>query len=83
MSTETLVTFKTGDIVMLKSGGPKMTVQRFVGESSDVSTKVQDEALKIIKGNKNGDVVCQWFDGSDSKNDIFPADSLVKLNAES
>ena len=70
---------KSGDIVMLKSGGPKMTIQRFVGDSKDVSTKVQDEALKIIKGNKTGDVVCQWFDDNVSKNDIFPVVSLVKL----
>ncbi|HMS33279.1 MAG TPA: DUF2158 domain-containing protein [Ignavibacteria bacterium] len=69
---------KSGDVVMLKSGGPKMTIQRFVGSSSDVSTKVQDEALKIIKGNKAGDVVCQWFDANVSKNDIFPVESLVK-----
>lgn len=69
---------KIGDIVMLKSGGPKMTIQRFLGDSKEVSTKVQDEALKIIKGNKTGDVVCQWFDGSVSKNDIFPVESLIK-----
>ena len=64
---------------MLKSGGPKMTIKRFVGDSNDVSTKVQDEALKIIRGNKTGDVVCQWFDDNISKNDIFPVVSLVKL----
>ena len=65
---------------MLKSGGPKMTIQRFIGDSKEVSTKVQDEALKIIKGNKEGDVVCQWFDGNVSKNDIFPVDSLTRLS---
>ncbi|MEO8666117.1 MAG: DUF2158 domain-containing protein [Ignavibacteria bacterium] len=69
---------KTGDIVTLKSGGPKMTIQRFLGDATEVSTKVQDEALKFIKGNKSGDVVCQWFDGNASKNDIFPVDSLEK-----
>ena len=78
MNTET-ITIKVGDVVTLKSGGPKMTVQRFLGDSPDVSTKVQDEALKIMKGNKSGDIVCQWFDGNDSKNDIFPAESLVKI----
>lgn len=70
--------FKIGDIVMLKSGGPKMTIQRFLGDSKDVSSKVQDEAIKIIKGNKSGDVICQWFDENNSKNDIFPVESLVK-----
>ena len=69
---------KTGDIVMLKSGGPKMTIQRFLGDAKEVSAKVQDEALKIMKGNKSGDVICQWFDGNASKNDIFPVDSLEK-----
>lgn len=71
---------KSGDVVMLKSGGPKMTIQRFVGDASDVSSKFQDEALKIIKGNKEGDVVCQWFDGNISKNDIFPMVSLEKVS---
>ncbi len=80
MNTETIA-LKIGDVVMLKSGGPKMTVQRFLGDSPDVSTKVQDEALKIIKGNKHGDIVCQWFDGNDSKNDIFPAESLVRVES--
>lgn len=70
---------KIGDVVMLKSGGPKMTIQRIIGDSNDVSTKVQDEALKIIKGNKSGDIVCQWFDENASKNDIFPVGSLVKI----
>ncbi len=55
-----------------------MTIQRFLGDAKDVSTKVQDEALKIMKGIKSGDVVCQWFDGNVSKNDIFPVDSLEK-----
>jgi len=69
---------KTGDVVTLKSGSPKMTIQRFLGDSKEVSSKFQDEAIKIIKGNKSGDVVCQWFDGNVSKNDIFPVDSLEK-----
>ena len=80
MNTDT-ITIKVGDVVTLKSGGPKMTVQRFLGDSPDVSTKVQDEALKIIRGNKSGDIVCQWFDGNDSKNDIFPAESLIKVES--
>ena len=67
------------DIVQLKSGGPKMTVQRFIGEKTmNYGVKIADETRKL-KGFNDGDAVCQWFDGSDLKEGVFPAEALRKL----
>lgn len=61
--------FKVGDIVQLKSGGPKMTV-------ADVS------ARHVIQ-NYIGRVGCQWFAGNKSETGYFPKESLRKVSAES
>jgi uncharacterized protein YodC (DUF2158 family) len=53
--------FKVGDVVRLKSGGPKMTVQS-VGDFSR-------EGLKV-------GVLCVWFRGEDRQQSIFHPDSL-------
>jgi uncharacterized protein YodC (DUF2158 family) len=45
--------FKKGDIVVLKSGGPPMTVDKIPGES------VSDFGSSFHKGYK-----CQWFKGA-------------------
>lgn len=53
--------FKTGDVVQLKSGGPKMTVQRILGaDKSNPYLKNIDANLKV-HGVREGDVMCQWF----------------------
>jgi len=60
--------FKVGDIVQLVSGGPKMTV-------SEVSA--QNVGFSFL-----GKVSCQWFAGNKLEHGFFPADSLVKVDAE-
>ncbi len=70
-------TIKSGDIVVLKSGGPKMTVQRIIGSDLDVSLNQIDDYIKLFKGNKPGDVFCQWFEGNELKQGAFPHDSLI------
>jgi uncharacterized protein YodC (DUF2158 family) len=68
-----------GDIVQLKSGGPKMTVQRIIGEDrNNLGVKAADEFLKM-RGFKDGDVVCQWFESSSLKDGTFKVESLVKV----
>jgi uncharacterized protein YodC (DUF2158 family) len=67
------------EIVQLKSGGPKMTVQRFIGEKTmNYGVKIADETRKL-KGFNDGDAVCQWFDGSDLKEGVFPVEALRKI----
>ena len=42
------ISFKIGDIVQLKSGGPRMTVQRMIGaEQTNIGLKAGDEFLKM------------------------------------
>lgn len=67
---------KIGDVVQLKSGGPKMTVQRVIGsDQSNLGLKASDEFLKL-KGFRDGDVVCNWFEGSSLRDGTFRIESL-------
>ncbi len=52
--------FKVGNVVMLKSGGPKMTVE---------AVGIDDETGKPV-------VVCSWFDGVTKVSETFAAESL-------
>ena len=68
-----------GAVVQLKSGGPKMTVQRIIGDdSSNIGIKATDEYFKL-RGFKDGDVICNWFESSSLKDGTFKKDSLVIL----
>ncbi|WP_144938391.1 DUF2158 domain-containing protein [Pseudomonas alabamensis] len=55
--------FKKGDLVMLRSGGPKMTV-----------ADIDDFSEKEPVGPKDG-VKCQWFEGNEVYERVF--DSAV------
>jgi uncharacterized protein YodC (DUF2158 family) len=50
--------FQEGDVVQLKSGGPKMTINKI--EDWDGGRRAW----------------CKWFQGTDSKEDVFPVSSL-------
>ncbi len=51
--------FKAGDMVQLKSGGPRMTIREI--EDWDGGPRAW----------------CQWFQGTDSKEGVFPLTSLT------
>jgi uncharacterized protein YodC (DUF2158 family) len=53
---------KIGDVVMLKSDGPKMTVV-FIGQEGNM-------------GCPAGHVQCQWFESGKSQREIFPVEAL-------
>ena len=54
--------FKKGDVVRLKSGGPKMTI---------------DSVEEYGSGNKsNIRAICIWFDGGERKEGVFKLASL-------
>lgn len=76
---EVMIEIRKNDIVQLKSGGPKMTVQRFIGDKTpNYGIKIADEAKKL-RGFDDGDVVCQWFDGNDLKEGTFPVNNLKRV----
>lgn len=53
--------FNTGDVVKLKSGGPKMTVVQ-VGELSEFDTRIH--------------VWCTWFDEGKESTGCYPEDAV-------
>ncbi len=61
--------FKIGDVVMLKSGEPKMTIGAY---SSDTYT-FKGENLKLDSA------LCNWFDGNEPKGKIYLFDQLKKV----
>lgn len=67
-----------GDVVKLKSGGPRMTVQRVIGDQSHPMSSVLDEQL-AMQGYTKGDVVCQWFSSTEIRSGPFRACGLKKL----
>ncbi len=67
-----------GDVVKLKSGGPSMTVQRIIGsDHSNLGLKAADEFLKM-RGFREGDVVCNWFESSALRDGTFKLETLVR-----
>jgi uncharacterized protein YodC (DUF2158 family) len=56
--------FKAGDVVVLNSGGPKMTV-------SEVGTHPINNKPRVW---------CEWFDGSKKIDDDFAPESLQLAN---
>ena len=65
--------FKAGDVVMLKSSGPKMTVQRLIGDDPKAATI---DERSIVAGFKKGDPICQWFVGSTMTTHAFGKETL-------
>jgi len=68
------MSFKKGDIVQLNSGGPNMTVEHIVGQTT---TKQQTTAY-ILGGSQEGYLSTQWFAGTELKKGIF-APELVHI----
>ncbi|MHA3024898.1 YodC family protein [Chromohalobacter israelensis] len=62
--------FKKGDVVQLKSGGPKMTVTGVIGE---------DNHLRMLTANgfEEGDVTVEYFNGNSLERNTFRKSSLI------
>ena len=58
--------FKVGDVVRLKSGGPKMTVRA-------VDTDATSGEVTIY---------CDWFAGTTAHHEYFPPDALRDASAD-
>ena len=69
--------FAKGDIVQLKSGGPKMTVKGIVGDSVHSLSKIEETAYKI-HGIEKGTVICEWFLKNELKSGQFQPEMIIK-----
>lgn len=67
------MTFGTGDVVQLKSGGVVMTVRLVIGDGRYPSL---EEPYKLA-GYAVGDVLCEWQDGKKPKAAAYHPDQLV------
>lgn len=65
--------FITGDVVELKSGGPKMTVHRIVGMGDN------EILTTVFKGADRGDIECKWFDNGRIESAFFKEAMLKKV----
>lgn len=57
--------FKAGDVVQLKSGGPKMTIADIGHYSITGSTEIKAR--------------CVWFEGTKQKEHVFDLEVLMKV----
>lgn len=66
--------WSVGDVVQLKSGGPKMTVNCVFGAPE--TPKPMELGFRQ-NGCQPGDASCVWFDGPEKKHGFFQAVTLV------
>ncbi|WP_187645129.1 YodC family protein [Cupriavidus campinensis] len=64
------MSFKEGDVVQLRSGGPKMTVTGVVGQDSRLQT------VAAVAGYEDGDVSVEYFDGAKLEKKMFKKTSV-------
>lgn len=64
-----------GDYVQLKSGGPGLTIKRVLGSSNN--HEYLDEQIMESHGLTQGDIVVQWYDGSNKLHEGYlPSNSV-------
>lgn len=67
------MSFKIGDIVKLKSGGPNMTIKH-------LTKKTGKDGFKT---NEIESINSQWFAGKKLDSGFFPIDSIIMVTEES
>lgn len=71
--------FTIGEIVQLKSGGPKMTIQRIIGDYQENDRLTMADKFLKISGFKDGDLICQWFKDNKLESGTFAAEMITKF----
>ena len=65
--------YNIGDIVQLKSGGPKMTVEYIFGSNINKSIELKGK----LSGINEGDLLCTWFENNKRLKDWFKKELLI------
>jgi uncharacterized protein YodC (DUF2158 family) len=78
-NTDKMEVIIIGDLVQLKSGGPRMTVKRIIGQGLDTWQGKTNEQVLKIQGYKDGDMVCIWFEENKLNEGVFPLEALQKV----
>lgn len=69
---------RTGDVVQLISGGPKMTIKGIIGDEKNPLSKTENALSKMSKQYSDGDVYCQWFSNDKLESGVFKSAMLKK-----
>jgi uncharacterized protein YodC (DUF2158 family) len=69
-------TFSKGDVVQLKSGGPKMTVEALVSDKKTAAVAFR------MAGFADDDPICVWFVGSELKRECLKSETLTKADTK-
>ncbi len=69
---------KAGDVVQLKSGGPKMTIKGIIGDEKSPLSTTENTALKMSGQYTDGDIYCQWFLNNKLESAVFKPSMLQK-----
>ena len=65
--------FNKGDVVILKSGGPKMTIQEIrIRDSADLT----NESGRLVVSSETYTYLCRWFSRGAVQNLTFDEDVL-------
>jgi uncharacterized protein YodC (DUF2158 family) len=70
--------FNLGEVVQLKSGGPKMTIKGIVGDEKHSLTQMEENALKF-SGYVSGSILCVWFLDNKLVSGVFKPEMLNKI----
>lgn len=69
---ETPMELNQGDMVTLRTGGPRMTVTKVIGHHT---TRLEEIAYHRL-GYSEGDAVCEWTDAEGPQTGVFEAEAL-------
>jgi uncharacterized protein YodC (DUF2158 family) len=74
---------EVGDIIQIKSGGPKLIIEFVVGKSPSMNEHINvEEILRTRYFLKDGDVAIKWRDSGREKKDVLINEAILLPNEE-